>query len=33
MAVTMLVTLPVVIVFFFSQRVFVEGINLTGGKG
>jgi multiple sugar transport system permease protein len=33
MAVTMLVTIPVVIVFFFAQRVFVEGINLTGVKG
>lgn len=33
MAVTMLVTLPVVIVFFFAQRVFVEGITLTGVKG
>lgn len=33
MAVTMLVTLPVVVIFFFAQRVFVEGINLTGVKG
>lgn len=33
MAVTMLVTLPVVIVFFFAQRAFVEGITLTGVKG
>jgi multiple sugar transport system permease protein len=33
MAVTMLVTLPVVIIFFFAQRVFVEGITLTGVKG
>jgi multiple sugar transport system permease protein len=33
MAVTLLVTLPVVIVFFFAQRTFVEGITLTGVKG
>lgn len=33
MAVTMLVTIPVVIIFFFAQRTFVEGINLTGVKG
>lgn len=33
MAVTMLVTLPVVVIFFFAQRVFVEGITLTGVKG
>lgn len=33
MAVTMLVTLPVVIIFFFAQKVFVEGINLTGVTG
>lgn len=33
MAITMLVTVPVVIVFFFAQRTFVEGIALTGVKG
>ena len=33
MAVTMLVTLPVVVIFFFAQRTFVEGITLTGVKG
>lgn len=33
MAVTMLVTVPVIIVFFFAQRAFVEGISLTGVKG
>ena len=33
MAVTLLVTVPVVIVFFFAQRTFVEGITLTGVKG
>jgi multiple sugar transport system permease protein len=29
----MLVIVPVVIIFFFAQRVFVEGITLTGVKG
>jgi multiple sugar transport system permease protein len=33
MAMTMLVTVPVVVIFFFAQRVFVEGITLTGVKG
>lgn len=33
MAVTTLVTIPVVVIFFFAQRVFVEGITLTGVKG
>jgi len=33
MAVTALATLPVVLVFFFAQRTFVEGITLTGVKG
>ncbi len=33
MAITMLVLVPVVIIFFFVQRVFVEGITLTGVKG
>lgn len=33
MAVTLLVTIPVVVVFFFAQRTFVEGITLTGVKG
>ena len=33
MAMTMLVTIPVVLIFFFAQRVFVEGITLTGVKG
>ncbi|GAB3032718.1 carbohydrate ABC transporter permease [Parafrigoribacterium mesophilum] len=33
MAVTMLVTIPVVIIFFFAQKSFVEGITLTGVKG
>ncbi|AMB57928.1 carbohydrate ABC transporter permease [Microterricola viridarii] len=33
MAMTMLVTVPIVLIFFFAQRVFVEGITLTGVKG
>ena len=33
MAITMLVMIPVVVLFFFAQRVFVEGIALTGVKG
>ncbi|MEU7000897.1 carbohydrate ABC transporter permease [Nonomuraea sp. NPDC046570] len=33
MAATLLVTAPVIIVFFFAQRVFIEGVTLTGVKG
>ena len=33
MAITVLVMIPVVLIFFFAQRVFVEGITLTGVKG
>lgn len=33
MAMTMLVMVPVVLIFFFAQRVFVEGITMTGVKG
>jgi multiple sugar transport system permease protein len=33
MAITILVMVPVVIIFFFAQRIFVEGITLTGVKG
>lgn len=33
MAMTMIVTIPIVVVFFFAQRVFVEGITLSGVKG
>jgi multiple sugar transport system permease protein len=29
----MLVLVPVVVIFFFAQKVFVEGITLTGVKG
>ncbi|UCR89834.1 carbohydrate ABC transporter permease [Mycetocola spongiae] len=33
MAMTMLVMVPVVLIFFFAQKIFVEGITLTGVKG
>ncbi|WP_055483734.1 carbohydrate ABC transporter permease [Sphaerimonospora mesophila] len=32
MAATLLVIAPVIIVFFFAQRVFIEGVKLTGVK-
>ncbi len=33
MAMTLIVTIPIVVVFFFAQRAFVEGITLSGVKG
>ena len=33
MTMTILVILPVIILFFFAQKTFVEGITLTGVKG
>jgi multiple sugar transport system permease protein len=33
MAATILVMLPVLILFFLAQRAFVEGVTLTGVKG
>lgn len=33
MAASLLVLLPVLVVFFFGQRLFVRGIALTGIKG
>jgi len=33
MAVSTVITLPIVIIFFFAQRTFIEGISLTGLKG
>ncbi|MBI4927624.1 MAG: carbohydrate ABC transporter permease [Anaerolineae bacterium] len=33
MAVSTLVTLPIIVIFFFTQRTFIEGIALTGLKG
>jgi multiple sugar transport system permease protein len=33
MAATVLVMLPVIVVFFLAQKAFVEGVTLTGVKG
>jgi ABC-type glycerol-3-phosphate transport system permease component len=33
MAVSTLVTVPILVAFFFAQRTFIEGITLTGLKG
>lgn len=33
MAVSGIFILPVVVLFFFAQRAFIEGVNLTGLKG
>jgi multiple sugar transport system permease protein len=33
MAAAVVVALPLVILYFFAQRKFVEGITLTGQKG
>jgi multiple sugar transport system permease protein len=33
MAATLLIMLPVVVVFFLAQKAFVEGVTLTGVKG
>ncbi|RME82463.1 MAG: carbohydrate ABC transporter permease [Caldilineae bacterium] len=33
MAASVVFTLPIVILFFFAQRTFIEGIKLTGTKG
>ncbi|HEV2471456.1 MAG TPA: carbohydrate ABC transporter permease, partial [Chthonomonadales bacterium] len=33
MAATTLVTLPVIVLFFFTQRYFIEGVSLTGLGG
>jgi multiple sugar transport system permease protein len=33
MAATLLVMVPVVIIFFLAQKAFVEGVTLTGVKG
>jgi multiple sugar transport system permease protein len=32
MAASTLVTLPVIVLFFFAQRRFIEGISMTGMK-
>lgn len=33
MAGSLLMTLPVIVIFFFAQRYFIQGITLTGSKG
>ena len=33
MAVSVVVTLPLIVLFFFTQRTFVKGITMTGVKG
>lgn len=33
MAATIVTVLPVLVVFFFAQRVFIQGVTLTGVKG
>jgi len=33
MAATLLVMAPVIVIFFFAQKAFVEGVTLTGVKG
>jgi multiple sugar transport system permease protein len=33
MAASSLVVMPVIILFFFTQRSFIEGISMTGIKG
>ncbi len=33
MAASFLVVLPIIVLFFFTQRSFIEGISLTGSKG
>jgi multiple sugar transport system permease protein len=33
MAATLLVMAPVIILFFFAQKAFIEGVTLTGVKG
>ena len=33
MAASVLMMLPIIILFFLAQKVFVEGVTLTGVKG
>ena len=33
MAAATMFTLPMIIVFFFTQRTFIKGIGFTGAKG
>ena len=33
MAASALIMLPVIVLFFLAQKVFIEGVTLTGVKG
>jgi multiple sugar transport system permease protein len=33
MAASALVVIPVIVLFFFAQRLFIQGIAITGLKG
>jgi multiple sugar transport system permease protein len=33
MAASTVMTLPIVVIFFFAQRTFIQGVTLTGIKG
>jgi multiple sugar transport system permease protein len=33
MAGSLLMTLPVIVIFFFAQKYFIQGVTLTGMKG
>lgn len=33
MAASTMMTLPIIILFFFTQRTFIQGITMTGLKG
>jgi multiple sugar transport system permease protein len=33
MAATLIVMVPVIVLFFFAQKAFVQGVTLTGVKG
>jgi multiple sugar transport system permease protein len=33
MAMSTVITIPVVVIFFFTQKTFIQGIAMTGLKG
>ena len=33
MAGSLLMTVPVIVIFFFAQKYFIQGVTLTGMKG
>jgi multiple sugar transport system permease protein len=33
MAASLLMTVPVIVIFFFAQKYFIQGVTLTGMKG